>query len=1322
MFSSRLSGVQDTLGSHFSNNLISGDEAVSASGEAGGNPSDSVSPAESPVVPVEDESDVLVNGDNVPSGSGNKPLTEGDVQSGAAGPPKPSSQAETPEVDLESLRLQVVQAFLDAGFSRQSFIDKLRKLRITEPLFRKILDLQDVLREKRLSRVAQKGGVQGVQREKWCGIDGFNFLDVKFLHCLKYDSSFSRVKYVTDFTGEITAEWFSELHRANGLAPLIILDEGSNFTALEIDRWFRLRPQYHAHLAAGTAHHSLGKVERRHRYLKDVAYRHISTIESQKPTVSDIVRIIYHATEVVNTNPIASLGYLSPFELEFVSPIDNGLVVENSDRLDPDMREKRALRIVYQEILRQRDAADGLSRIQFKSGQTRTFHHDDKVEFKDEKTKKWVPGHILFTKGEKVWIQLLNGSTLTRPMTAIRLFVEPVNLETVTKRVFYGPDSSKSSDNGPESSISSENFRENKSERNVAAPAPIPSVVPGRKRPRTLAQRRIDLNLPNWVDCPACTGLHKSHTREPGCMLVGAPKESEAGKDSAQPDESEVRNPAARTDSETEIENNTPNSKAKAKTKSKSKAKTKPKSQNTRDSTSKKKKKKTKINYVFQWIGAVSSTVADSANIDANFNGKLNAKTLNSVAREVLAEAPDEKRTAGVVPWDKNRYQTLSDMCISAPWKIFFKTGYAQWKPTFAGETKSVAMRLPKDDQRLIVLEPHSRIQKKDVVVIFLWKDGPYLLPEQDVFNGKSIVDVSYSWMCQHGLKAEALWSIRKEFGSVDKYKVWKQVSADAIPRGGNVLNARIILSLKYNSVSKVLSKPKCRVVAKGFQDRRLQNEQFRTDSPTVALSSILFALTFSASNPTYRTEVCDLTCAFLQGDKYPESEQIFLKLPVLNEEQTVACGFEFTRGQQVYLRVLKSLYGLADAPRQWWIALRRGFTDLGFVCLPSDQSVFVLHETVEKSSDSHGSVCEPAPFLSVNAPPPPGKIIGVVVCHVDDCLMVGNDHFWNTMKKFPFEATAPESLSREGDTLTYTAMNIVRTSTGYLVDQNAYSTSLEEMDCEAIQAEHGEQWVEHETALHAYRMTIGKCNFATRLIPQRTFQFSERASAMSKPEVKDFKALNHFVRKLRYTVHPPIKINALDLSSTKIAIFNDAAYTLANSARSGYLIFLRDDSLRANLLCFKGYKQGRVCGGVLQAETLTAMDGLNKGEHVKGVGISMGCVPYGAVNEDYTDSKNLVMQVESTSQSFQDQRALHLINQLRQRVSEEKLKLYFLPATLQIADPLTKQPSATDDLLNEVIQQGSLKLVLSEAAVNMVCNVLTVLTHLPNAKASLTP
>ena len=144
-----------------------------------------------------------------------------------------------------------------------------------------------------------------------------------------------------------------------------------------------------------------------------------------------------------------------------------------------------------------------------------------------------------------------------------------------------------------------------------------------------------------------------------------------------------------------------------------------------------------------------------------------------------------------------------------------------------------------------------------------------------------------------------------------------------------------------------------------------------------------------------------------------------------------------------------------------------------------------------------------------------------------------------------------------------------------------------------------------------------------------------------------------------------PIRINALDLSTTKISIFNDAAYTLANSARSGYLIFLRDDSLRANLLCFKGYKQGRVCGGGLQAETLTAMDGLNKGEHVKGVGISMGCVPYGAVNEDYTDSKNLVMQVESTSQSFQDQRALHLINQLRQRVSEEKLKLYSQKLTM---------------------------------------------------------
>ena len=129
---------------------------------------------------------------------------------------------------------------------------------------------------------------------------------------------------------------------------------------------------------------------------------------------------------------------------------------------------------------------------------------------------------------------------------------------------------------------------------------------------------------------------------------------------------------------------------------------------------------------------------------------------------------------------------------------------------------------------------------------------------------------------------------------------------------GMNIIKCRELLQWKIPR-----QKVKCRVVLKGFQDRRFD---LRTDSPTLRPESFRLIMTQAADFQQHIFAV-DLKTAFLQGDEYTEENQVYFDPPEIFKQ------YFHIMPDEVCI-ALKSIYGLNDAPRMWYERLARTMQD----------------------------------------------------------------------------------------------------------------------------------------------------------------------------------------------------------------------------------------------------------------------------------------------------------------------------------------------------------------------------------------------------------
>ena len=146
--------------------------------------------------------------------------------------------------------------------------------------------------------------------------------------------------------------------------------------------------------------------------------------------------------------------------------------------------------------------------------------------------------------------------------------------------------------------------------------------------------------------------------------------------------------------------------------------------------------------------------------------------------------------------------------------------------------------------------------------------------------------------------------------------------------------------------------KCKARWVLRGFLGR--QGNTIQADSPTATRPG--FRLTCQVAANNY-WDLChiDLKTACLQGDKFDANRDMVCQLPP-------EAGYPpYTAG-----RLIRSAYGLKDAPRLWWNRLDKTFrTRLGMTPTRADRCCYVMHkdQLVEKGGMREDISVTPLPI-----------------------------------------------------------------------------------------------------------------------------------------------------------------------------------------------------------------------------------------------------------------------------------------------------------------------------------------------------------------------
>ena len=171
-----------------------------------------------------------------------------------------------------------------------------------------------------------------------------------------------------------------------------------------------------------------------------------------------------------------------------------------------------------------------------------------------------------------------------------------------------------------------------------------------------------------------------------------------------------------------------------------------------------------------------------------------------------------------------------------------------------------------------------------------------------------------------------------REIDNIESKGTWVETK---LPQDRKAIESRWVFAIKTNADGEII-KYKARIVAKGFsQQPGIDYEE--TYAPVSRLTSLRILLTMAATFDLELYQV-DVEGAYLNGEL---QEEIYMRHPDgLPKKPNSDC-----------VRLLKSLYGLKQSARVWWIDLGKGLVSLGFKRLESDWGLYVCF------SFKHGKV-----------------------------------------------------------------------------------------------------------------------------------------------------------------------------------------------------------------------------------------------------------------------------------------------------------------------------------------------------------------------------
>lgn len=432
----------------------------------------------------------------------------------------------------------------------------------------------------------------------------------------------------------------------------------------------------------------------------------------------------------------------------------------------------------------------------------------------------------------------------------------------------------------------------------------------------------------------------------------------------------------------------------------------------------------------------------------------------------------------------------------------------------------------------------------------------------------------------------------------------------------------------------------RARLVARGFEE---ETKHLKKDSPTCSRETVKIVF-WIASWKQWSCQTVDVKAAYLQGDDI--EREVYLKPPK-----------EFDIGKLWKLK--KTVYGLKDAARAWYLKVKDVLTDLGVEKCTLDNSLFFWHEN--------------------------GILEGIICLYVDDFLYAGTEKFVTKiiqkfMKKFQIGSIGNVNF-------TYVGLRINSYNDGITVDQDHYIESINaihiskarilEKNCELTKKEHAN-----------FRTLVGQLSWiSTHTRPDIAFETCELGSASKSATITDLIKLNKLVER--------IKSKSVNLYFPKtgtpknciIKCFTDASFrNLAQEgSQAGFIIFIdHEEEQKRCPIHWQSKKIDRVVDSTLAAETHALHEGAKFSIYLASliqqllpnIVTKVICI---------TDNKSLVDALHSTKMMKDRWFRLSILGISGMLEKGEIDRVEWIESKNQLADTLTKRGPCRDKLIHSI-------------------------------------
>ena len=436
----------------------------------------------------------------------------------------------------------------------------------------------------------------------------------------------------------------------------------------------------------------------------------------------------------------------------------------------------------------------------------------------------------------------------------------------------------------------------------------------------------------------------------------------------------------------------------------------------------------------------------------------------------------------------------------------------------------------------------------------------------------------------------------------------------------------------------------KGRLVARGFEERLVDK---KLDSPTCSRQGLHLEFV-SASTMNWELHSLDISSAFLQGNQL--ERPVFIKPPAdICEEGKI-------------WRLKRCIYGLNDAPREWYDRVCTEMKNLGGRISLYDRSVFMWHN--EEGLE------------------------GVITTHVDDFEYCGTSAWHKRVVDKLCELFQISKKSKGA--FKYIGLNINQNGDEIFVDQQTYIDGLQEIQIDNNRKKQLDDplTVEEQAQL---RSACGQLLWVTsQTRPDAAFHSCWVSNYSKDATVRSLIEVNRVIRKLKAD---SLKINYPCLgepNAMKVVVYGDGSHGSLPSGASqgGSVVFLTGNG-RCAPISWRSKKLNRVTKSPLASEVSAVADAADNGFLVASIVKELYALKDYPAIELRTDSKSLKEHLDTTK-IIQDPRLRVDTARLREMVDIGEVVITWVPTEMMLADCLTKK-DASSDLLRQVLARGVL-------------------------------